>query len=66
MAVLSLLLCPQVNRIVTLCCRVLHAISIAVSCIGETWVYYLIGSAVEVVPSGRRRPPRVGVARTFS
>ena len=27
-------------------------LSIAVSCVGETWVYYLLGSAVEVVLLG--------------
>jgi hypothetical protein len=26
-----------------------HAASVAVSCIGEEWIYYLLGSAGEVV-----------------
>lgn len=49
MVVLSLLLPPQLNRIVNLAVSLVYAISIIVSCVGETWVYYLLGSAVEVL-----------------
>ncbi|PSL57082.1 hypothetical protein B0I31_10259 [Saccharothrix carnea] len=42
MVILTLLLAPRVNRIVSF----LYLITILVSCIGETWVYYLL---VEVV-----------------
>ncbi len=49
MVVLSLVLRPAVNRITNVVLSGLLAASIVVSCIGETWVYYLAGSAVEVV-----------------
>jgi Family of unknown function (DUF6326) len=49
MVVLSLVLRPQANRIVNIVVALLYAVSIIASCIDETWVYYLLGSAVEVV-----------------
>jgi hypothetical protein len=49
MVVLSLVLRPRVNRIVNIVVAVVYAVSIIASCIGEGWVYYLLGSAVEVV-----------------
>lgn len=48
MVVLSLVLEARVNRIVTIVVGVLYAITLIASCVGETWVYYLVGSAVEV------------------
>lgn len=49
MVVLTLVLAPRVNRAVTIVVSVLYTITIIVSCIGETWVYYLLGSLVEVL-----------------
>jgi hypothetical protein len=49
MVVLSLLLRPRVNRTVNIVVSILYAISIIVSCIGETWAYYFLGSLVEVI-----------------
>ena len=49
MVVLSLVLKPRVNRMTNLVLSVLYSATIVYSCIGETWVYYLLGSAVEVV-----------------
>lgn len=49
MVFLSLVLRPPVNRIVNIVVALVYAISIIASCIGETWAYYLLGSAVEVV-----------------
>lgn len=49
MIVLSLLLRPRANRIVTCSVAVLYILTIVGSCIGETWSYYLLGSAVEVI-----------------
>lgn len=41
---------PQrLNRWTNITLALLYAISIIASCIGETWAYYLIGSAIEVV-----------------
>jgi hypothetical protein len=37
------------NRITNLVVSLLYVVSIVVSCTGETWVYYLLGSLVEVV-----------------
>jgi len=49
MVFLSLVLRPRVNRIVNIVVALFYAVSIIASCIGEEWVYYLLGSAVEVV-----------------
>ncbi len=49
MVVLSLVLRARVNRIVNIAVALVYAVSIIASCIGETWGYYLLGSAVEVV-----------------
>jgi hypothetical protein len=49
MVVLSLVLKPRANRITNVTLSLLYAVTVVVSCIGETWMYYLLGSAVEVV-----------------
>jgi hypothetical protein len=49
MVVLSLVLKPRVNRIVNIVVSLFYAISILVTCIGETWAYYILGSLIEVV-----------------
>jgi hypothetical protein len=49
MVVMSLVLRPRVNRIVNIVFALVYAVSIIALCIGEGWVYYLLGSAVEVV-----------------
>ena len=49
MVVLSLLLPPRVNRRVNIVVSLVYLISIAGLCIGETWVYYLLASFVEVI-----------------
>ena len=49
MVVLSLILRPRANRVTNTAVSLLYAVTVAVSCIGETWVYNLLGSAVEVV-----------------
>ena len=52
MVVLSLVLPPRVNRTTNVVLSVLYMLTVIVSCIGETWAYYLIGSAVEVLLLG--------------
>jgi hypothetical protein len=49
MVVLSLLLRPRLSRNSNLAISGVYIVTIAVSCIGETWAYYLIGSLVEVL-----------------
>jgi hypothetical protein len=49
MVVLSLLLKPRVNRITNIVVSLLYMISIIVSCIGEKWAYYILGSLIEVI-----------------
>ena len=49
MVVLSLVLKPRVNRIINIVVSLLYMISIIVSCIGETWTYYILGSVVEAI-----------------
>lgn len=49
MVIGSLLLRPRPNRALNVGVSILYAVSIIVSCLGETWVYYLLGSAVEVL-----------------
>ena len=50
MVVLSLVLRPRLTRGLNVGLGALYALSLAASCVGETWVYYLGGSLVEVVP----------------
>ena len=49
MVVLSLLLTPRVNRIVNIVVSLVYIITIIGSAIGETWVYYLLASLIEVI-----------------
>lgn len=49
MVTLSLVLRPRLNRIVSMVVALLYSLTIIASCIGESWGYYLAGSAVEVV-----------------
>jgi hypothetical protein len=49
MVVASLLLTARAGRIANLAVAALYLASIVVSMIGETWVYFLFGSAVELV-----------------
>ena len=49
MVVLSLLLKPRVNRIINIVASLLYVLSIIVSCIGEQWTYYILGSIVEAI-----------------
>jgi hypothetical protein len=48
MVVLSLVLRARHNRMFNLVVSLVYAVTIIASCIGETWVYYLLGSLVEV------------------
>lgn len=49
MVTLSLVLPRRVSRVLTLVVAPVYALAIIASCIGETWIYYLVGSAMEVV-----------------
>lgn len=49
MVVLSLVLSPRAGRVVNLAVVALYATTIIASAVGESWTYYLLGSAVEVV-----------------
>ncbi len=49
MVVLSLVFTPRANRITNITVSLLYTATILGSCIGETWAYYLIGSAAEAV-----------------
>jgi hypothetical protein len=48
MVVVSLLLPASINRIVNVAASLVYVITVAVSCVGETWAYYLAGSVVEI------------------
>ncbi len=49
MVALSLVLSRRVGRVLTLVVAPVYALMIIALCIGETWTYYLVGSAIEVV-----------------
>ena len=49
MVVLSLLLKPRVNRAINIVVSIVYMISVLVSCIGETWAYYILGSVIEAI-----------------
>lgn len=48
MVAASLLVPVRVNQVLNLTLSVLYAASIVVSTVGESWVYYIVGSIVEV------------------
>jgi hypothetical protein len=49
MVILSLLLKPRVNRITNIVVSLCYTVTIFVSCVGQTWAYYIIGSLIEAV-----------------
>jgi hypothetical protein len=49
MVVVSLVAPARVNRAANLGVSLVYTASIAVTMVGETWLYYLLGSAVEIV-----------------
>ncbi len=52
MIFLSLILAPKINRWANIVVAAVYAVTIAGSCVGETWIYFLFGSAVEVILLG--------------
>lgn len=44
----SLMMAPSLNRRVNVAVSLLYAVTVAISMIGEEWIYYLLGSAVEI------------------
>jgi hypothetical protein len=49
MVVVSLVAPARVNRVANLVVSLLYIATIAATLVGETWLYYFLGSAVEVV-----------------
>lgn len=47
MVFLSLVMKPRVNRWTNITVGIVYLVSILLSCIGETWAYYIFGSVVE-------------------
>ncbi|MEL6983151.1 MAG: DUF6326 family protein [Actinomycetota bacterium] len=46
---LSLTLAPRANRRANLAVAGIYGLTVAAACVGETWIYFLFGSAVELV-----------------
>lgn len=49
MVALSLVLRPRANRLTNIVVSLVYLLTVIGSTVGETWAYYFIGSAVEVV-----------------
>lgn len=49
MVYLSLSLRAQVNRRANIIVALIYLVTVALSCIGEDWIYFLFGSAIEAV-----------------
>jgi hypothetical protein len=49
MVVVSLLAPARVNRVANVVVSLLYAASIVATIVGETWIYYILGSVVELV-----------------
>lgn len=49
MVVVSLLARAPVNRVANLAVSLLYALSVVLASVSERWIYYLLGSAVELV-----------------
>lgn len=52
MVVVSLLAQARINRLTNIVVSLLYIASVVVSMIGETWVYFILGSVVEVLLLG--------------
>ena len=48
MVAASLMMAPSLNRRVNVTVSLVYAATVAVSMIGEEWIYYLMGSVVEI------------------
>jgi hypothetical protein len=49
MVVISLVVNAGVNRVVNLVVSAIYVVTIALSLVGEAWIYYIVGSIVEIV-----------------
>jgi hypothetical protein len=49
MVVVSLLASARMNRIANIAVSLFYAVTAALSAIGETWVYFILGIAIEVL-----------------
>src|SRR3954452_23489557 len=49
MVIVSLLAPARINRGANIVVSLLYAVSVVLSAVGESWIYYLLGSAVEVL-----------------
>ena len=49
MVVVSLLAPAAPNRVANIVVSLLYAVTVGASAVGETWIYYILGSAVEVM-----------------
>jgi hypothetical protein len=49
MIVLSLIVQPSRNRIMNMVASVVYLVTIGLSMVGEEWIYFLVGSLVEIV-----------------
>jgi hypothetical protein len=48
MVVVSLIAPARVNRVANIAVSAVYAASIVASVVGETWIYYILGSVVEI------------------
>lgn len=49
MVVISLIVPAGVNRVVNLVVSAIYVVTIVLSLVGETWIYFIMGSVVEIV-----------------
>jgi len=49
MVIVSLLAPARINRTTNIVVSLVYAVSAAVTIVGETWIYYILGTVVEVV-----------------
>jgi glucan phosphoethanolaminetransferase (alkaline phosphatase superfamily) len=47
MVVLSLVLRPRLNRPLNIVVSLVYLVTVLASCVGETWIYYILGSLIE-------------------
>ena len=49
MVIVSLLAPAKTNRTTNIIASLIYAVSVGLSLVGETWIYYILGSIVEVI-----------------
>lgn len=49
MVIVSLFTRPKINRMTNIVVSLIYVVSVAVTIVGETWIYYVLGTVIEMI-----------------